>query len=95
MEKEPPCNTCHPGVHKFNRLAHQVYLGCCDQYRMGPTGIMGLEIKAAEAVMNWLGVKNKWRLPLWDRVTIIVDALIAECRMEAEKKAAEKKQRGR
>jgi len=56
-----------------------------------PGGVSGVDLQAAEIVMNWYQVPIEDRSEIWEKVQLLVDAVIKECIEEAERKAAEKK----
>ena len=88
---DPPCDTCFPGVHKWNQAAATIYNACANQYVSTPGGVSGLDLRAVEIAMDWHRVPEEDRSDIWRKVQVITDALIQECRDEAERKAQEKK----
>lgn len=56
---EPPCGTCFPTPHPYNRATFDVYIECSDQIIFSPGGAVGLNIPAVEIVLNDYDIPNK------------------------------------
>ena len=46
------CSSCFPGVHEYNKAAYIIYTECSDQYIMGMSGAICLNILAINSVMD-------------------------------------------
>lgn len=50
--KQPPCNTCFPGVHEYNKETHEIYQYVSDQWLSGPRGAYALDITKVIAIIK-------------------------------------------
>lgn len=69
----------------------KVYNECSNQYVSTPGGVTGLDLRAANIIMDWHRVPQEDRVSIWEKVQVITDSLIKECRDEADRKALENK----
>jgi hypothetical protein len=95
IKKEPPCETCFPGVHRWNTAAVAVYKECENQYVEINGHIVGLSLEAFEIACEWHGIIEEERQEIWTKVKVIVGTLIAQCVEKAEEEKRLRKLEGK
>ena len=84
--KEPPCERCFPGVHKYNHTAVIIYRACDGQYLTAGAEATGLDLLAVNTAMDWYKIPRNDRPDVWEKVRAISSAMIQACLIDAENK---------
>lgn len=84
------CDTCFPGVHKYNVPFYTLYNHVSGQYLMGPVGAVGLNLIAVDKVMDYFDIPNCERIEFQSKVQLIANKVLATQHADAERRAKQK-----
>ena len=84
---EAPCDGCYPGIHEYNESAYTLYMHVADQFIMGPSGPIGLNLLAIDRVCDYFSVALPQRSNLIRKVQIISSSSVATQMRRAKARA--------
>lgn len=82
---ETECESCYPGIHKWNRAAIVIYNDVSTQYKFGQSGAIVMDIKSVNISFDWHRVRKKERSELWHKVRTVAQSFLTSSTEEAER----------